>query len=164
MVRRERSSFHYERTRLLHRNRTAEFWEGAVDGRPAVIKRFARSHESDWREFILHSRIRHSLLLPVSQGGIGPGGKFAYAMALDFTPAKAGIVPDPAAFAIQILSLVSSLRHKGFTFHWDPDLALADARTGRTFLPAVSATREKGPSGTKNMEGELFAGILQAMG
>lgn len=164
MVRRTSASFRFEKSRLLHRGRTAEYWEGVVAGRPALIKRFAGNHESCRREYSLMSRIRHSVLLPAWQGGVGPGGRYAYSMMLDFVPSRVNQPADPVRFAVQALSLFLSLRRAGVCFRWDPQFLLEDRLTGRVYVPGISPVAQKPDADQQEDEARRLAQIREALG
>lgn len=158
LARRERTSFHFDKTGVLHRTKVAEYWEGVVKGKPAIIKRFAGAEESSWREFILQSRIRHSILMPATHAGITSGDRFAYSMPLDFSPVSTTNVTDPLCFATQMLSLAMALHNRGFSFRRDSFL-LQDKSTGQVFLPGINMAREKTDGGAR-----LLGQIREAIG
>lgn len=135
---------------MLHRCRNAEYWDGTLQGRPAIIKRFPDSREAHWREFILQSRISHSALLSATEAGVTSGDHFAYCMPVSFAPRRITTIPDPGLFAAQILSLAAALRSKGFCFRWD-GLLVQDPGSGRVFLPGINILRWRPDAETRTL-------------
>ena len=155
--------FRWDRTRLLRRTKKVEYWEGEVNGHPAIIKRFPDKSEFHWREYILQSRIRHPLVLPTGEAGIGSGGRFSYSLQLDFIPTKLEQINDTASFAAQILALAASLEKKGFDFRWDPGLILQDTTQGRPVLAGLGPIRSRTPRDLASRAPRVLAELRQAI-
>ncbi len=154
MARRPLTPFLWERTRLLHRNRALEIWEGNIQGRPYLIKRFLKPGLNHWSDFLLQSRIRHSLFMQPELAGYSGQKTFCFATPIDFPVNPLPETWDFLRFAVQFLSLARTVHSRGLVFRWDAEHLLFDQRTGSVFLPGFTSLRERnhGRSREKDVE------------
>ncbi len=156
MSRRPLTPFLWERTSLLHRNKTLELWEGTIQERPYLIKRFTKPGSNRWSDFLLQSRIRHSLFLRPELAGYSGPESFCYAIPAHFSPKPLPETWDFFRFAIQFLSLAHALHSRGQDFRWDDKHLLYDPGTERVFLAGLHSLRETGSGKLQENDAELL--------
>ena len=137
MGRPPRASFRFEKNKLVYRGRNLELWDGTVDGRTHLIKRFRNPRPSDWNEFALLARIKHPFLLKPSSAGILRDGSFCIGMPLDFVPERKVDSVDLFQSTVGLLSLIHSLQKKKIDVQWSADHLIYDTKAQRSFLAGV---------------------------
>ena len=63
MPKRYLTALPFEKIRLLARTRSAELWEGRIDGRLHALKRLLTGRPSAWTDYTILSQVRHPLLI-----------------------------------------------------------------------------------------------------
>src|ERR1041384_2468010 len=136
------SAVRFERTRLLDRKPSVDLWEGSVEGRPCLIKRFSKEHNRYWSDFFLQSTIQSPVFLQPNMAGRSGSGMFCYAMPLDFVPQKPDDHTKFESFIIGFLSLIHALQSRHLTFKWDADHLITNGKTGQIFLAGSSSLHQ----------------------
>jgi transcriptional regulator with GAF, ATPase, and Fis domain len=137
-------SFRFEKHRLLQRRKNWELWDGWIQENSHLVKRFTTSRPSNWDDFLLQSRLKHSVLLKPFTGGYSKDGSFCFGVPVDFTAARTiGDSHDLKQFTVQLLSLLIGLEKKGIAVSWHPDCLIYDSSTSKVFLSGIHTAKKK---------------------
>lgn len=128
----------FEKTRLLARTRSAELWEGRIDGRLHALKRLVSGRPSAWNDYTILSQVRHPLLIQPEYAGVVRNGQFAFTIPLDFQSQQLPEDWDFFTFCTQFISLTNLLHHRGLVFRTDPSFLLFDAQTSKPHFAGLS--------------------------
>lgn len=131
----------FEKSRLLAHTRSAELWEGRIDGRLHALKRLLTGRPSAWTDYTILSQVRHPLLIQPEYAGVVRNGQFAFTIPLDFQSQPLPEDWDFFTFCAQFISLTNLLHHRGLVFRCDPNFLLFDAQASKPYFAGLSNLR-----------------------
>lgn len=136
--------FHFDKSRVLTRQKLFEIAEGTIDRRPFLLYS-SLNRDSAHQDYIRQAGIHHSLLLQ-PQFAFSKRKYFRVAIPLDFRPEiMRQEYPHLPSYAMQILSLLYALRQKNWKCRWNLDSVLFDSERKTVKIPAVKFDTDNPP-------------------